>query len=145
MSDYAKVSITLKAGGNTADPWIVIHADSVSEASGLLHEMVKEGVFTGVKTLSAQFADGPSSTREAVETVRRSFPGAEVVTQDDDPWAGTNVTTQQSRQELPNDQGPPPCPECGSPRQFKSGVGKNSGKEYKGYFCSNRDHKPSFI
>src|SRR5690348_7602349 len=97
-SSTAKISITLKAGGNQADPWIVVHADSVSEASSLLHEMVREGVFTGVKSLSDQFASGPASTREAVETVRRSFPGAEVVSSDEDVWAGTNATSQQPRQ-----------------------------------------------
>lgn len=138
-SATAKVSITLKAGGNTADPWIVIHADSVSEASDLLHEMVNQGVFTGVKSLSNQFQGSPASTREAVETVKRTFPGAEVVTQDEDPWAGTDT------QRLPDNQGPPPCPECGGARTFKQGIGKGSGKAYKGYFCSNRDHKPSFI
>lgn len=140
MSDHAKISITLKAGGNTADPWIVVHADSVGEASALLHEMVQEGVFTGVKSLSAQFSGGPSSTREAVETVKRTFPGAQVTQADDDPWAGTDT------QQLPASQGPPPCPECGGPRTFKSGTSKKTGNAYKGYFCNNsRDHSPTFL
>lgn len=137
MSDHAKVSITLKAGGNTADPWIVVHADSVDEAAMLLRQLRDENVFTGVKSLTAQFA-GTDDTGRAVETVRQRFPGSEV-TQDDDPWAGTNATSQ--RQELPGNQGVR-CPTCNGPTEFKSGTSK-AGKPYKMHKCTgNRDHDP---
>ena len=136
MSDHAKVSITLKAGGNQADPWVVIHADSVDEASALLREMVDQNVFTGVKALSNRFA-GVDATGQAVETVKQRFPGAEVA-QDDDPWAGTAATSQ--RQELPGNQGVR-CPTCNGPTEFKQGTSKSSGKPYKMHKCTaNRDH-----
>jgi hypothetical protein len=131
VSDHAKISITLKGGG-AADPWVVVHADTVSEASDILHELISEGVFDGIKNLSTRFHGEPTQTQKAVADVKRSFPGSEVVTSNDPDY-------RQESQELPASQGVR-CPTCNNPMKFRSGV--KNGKEWKGHFCSNRDHDP---
>lgn len=126
MADHAKVSITVKAGGNHADPWVVFHADSVDEAGYLIQEMIAKDVFQAVKRVSSAFAAGSVTTEQAVNTVRTSFPQAEVVA---------------DSQALPAGQGVQ-CSTCGGPTNFKSGTSR-AGKPYKGHFCvANRDHTP---
>lgn len=36
------------------------------------------------------------------------------------------------------DQGGHFCPDCGSPQEYKEGIGK-TGKPYKGYFCTGTE------
>jgi hypothetical protein len=37
------------------------------------------------------------------------------------------------------------CTTCGQPMVYRTGVNKSSGKEWKGYFCPNKDSNPIFI
>lgn len=128
MTDSPKVSITVKAGSGHGDPWVVFHANSVDEAGYLIQDMLAKDVFTKVRQVSQQFAQGVS-TEQAVNTVRETFPGA---------------TVTSDSQQLPESQGVP-CGVCGGPTQFKSGTSR-AGKPYKGHFCtSNRDHAPVWV
>jgi hypothetical protein len=151
MSEYAKLSITVKAGSNSGDPWVVIHAGSVDEAHSLISELLAKGVLAGVRQLSDGFHQPNATPQQAVAQVMQTFPGAQVVSDTGGMWAGTNATPQQPAngyvaqpnvsQQLPAAQGVP-CSTCGGPTQFKSGV-SSKGKAYKGHFCLNdRDHAP---
>ena len=42
--------------------------------------------------------------------------------------------------------GTPPCPDCGASSDYREGVGQDTGKAYRGFFCTvNRDHKPQWL
>jgi len=126
VSDEHRISVTLKAGGNTADPWIVVRGDTVQEVGDLIKGIRDNGVFGAVQRISAEFANGGQSTESAVETVRESFPGAEVV----------------SDQQLPDEH---KCQTCGARAEFKSGTSK-AGKSYRMWKCTrDRDHQPEWV
>lgn len=155
MADHGKLSITFT--GTDQPPWVVFHPDSVDEGGYMVQEARAKGLFLKVREVQAEYAG--VSTEQALQTVRQTFPNAQVV-QDNDPWAGTGLppasanapqaaynqavaayNQQPPAQQLPQGQGVP-CSTCGGPTQFKSGTSKQ-GKQYKGHFCiQNRDHAP---
>jgi hypothetical protein len=126
VSDTSKIVLTFKQGTGYDAPWVVIHGDSVAEASLLLEQVRTTGVFAGVRGAAAEFAS-PVSETEAVATVTNAFPGSTVVTP---PVMATGPPAQSASMD-------PRCPDCGGAMQFKSGTGA-TGSPYRGWFCDNK-------
>jgi hypothetical protein len=141
MTEHAKISVTIKAGSNSGDPWIVFHGDTVDEVGYMIQEVMAKNVTERVRQASHMFATGQTPDGMAVAAIQNAFPGAQVVSAPPaDVWAGTDATAQPAQQLPP--AASVPCPTCNGPTEFKSGVSK-AGKPYKMHKCtSNRDHNP---
>lgn len=153
MSDEinSKIVVTLKGGGGYEAPWIVIHAESVDEMATIMSEVTETGLTVAVKGLADQFrtvmTGNPqavaSAALGAVEISAPAMSGQPVVPGPGAP-AGNGVGNYPAPsqpqfapgqpQQLPPGLNPP-CPTCGGPTQFKSGIGSRG--EWKGYFCVN--------
>lgn len=122
MSDTAKIVLTFKQGTGFDAPWVVIHADTVDEASSLLQEVRTKGVFPGVRSAAAEFQAITPTEGEAVTTITNAFPGSTVTSAPAPATAPASVD--------------PRCPDCGGSMTYKSGSGKNG--PYQGWFCNTK-------
>lgn len=99
------LSITLKAGTGYGAPWVVLHAQSVFEAGEMLEELRLSGALTAVREAAREFQAATPSMEQAVQTVQRTFPGAQTH-QPGQVWAGGSQAQQGGSQELPSQYQP---------------------------------------
>lgn len=123
MTD-AKIVLTLKGGTGYDEPWVVIHADTVDEASALLKEVNDKGVFSGMKAAASVFHAAPTAEGQAVSAVVGTFPGSTVT-----PPAAPAAPAPTSSVD-------PRCPDCGSAMTYKTG--SSARGPWQGWFCQNK-------
>lgn len=116
-----EITFTFKAGANYADPWVVVRADTVDEASEVLQDLRERGAFSAVKAVAGEFWQSPAA---GVETAQEVL-GAEVISEE---RAAPSTPTP------PVEQSTPPCETCGGPTKFKNGTSPKTGA-WAGYFC----------
>lgn len=130
-----KVVITLKAGREFSDPWVVFHGDSVDEAGQLLGEFRQRGLFGNVKAAAQEFAQAPTTAAQAVANVQAAIPGSQVVPQAASAPALPATYPPHQQASLG-----PACGVCGGPTEEKSGTGRRG--PWKGHFCINSKNLP---
>lgn len=137
----SEISITFKEGPAYDAPWIVVKAKDADEAYETIQDLRAKHVFEGVKAVAQEFKQlkpglpfevtmpdspapqAPDDVSRAVKTVLEKIPGSQII---------------QDTQKLP-DSMTPRCGKCEQPAQQKSGVSKQSGVKYDGWFCMTKD------
>ena len=121
----SKIVTTYKEGSSYDSSWVVVHANSLEEAKGLLTQ---------------EFADYLKEVKKVASFFRGgSTPAAA-------PAAGVRQSAPQPAQEAPGGE----SRSCSHGQmKFMSGFAKASGKPYKGFFCPSPDRgsqcKPVFL
>jgi hypothetical protein len=127
-----RLTVTLKAGKDFSDPWVVFHGGSTDE---VLQELAK--------------LQNDETLLKATSTVATAFHRVYV-----EAKGGAPAPTQQPSQAPAQQAAPPPqpqaqtaqavfCGKCGQQMTYKEGTGQKG--PWKGYFCSDRDHGPRFV
>jgi hypothetical protein len=125
-----KVTMTLKGGSGFDAPWVVIHAADIPDA---------------YEQLSGDNAALLVEVMNKVAKASKYFNGLYLVGTDTN---GNIQTSAGPRQGAPRQSQQPPAgaPECPPGWEFKSGVSKNTGKPWKGFFPPRgSDEKPLFF
>lgn len=116
-----KVVVTLKGGRDFDAPWIVIHANDVTEANDQLRDPALGDLIRNTKEVAKFFAGGGQSTPQAAPRSQQSNVG-----QRGKP-AGASMHPQGETRQCAHGQ-----------MTYRSGWNKN-GKPYEGFFCPERD------
>lgn len=120
VSDQSKLTLTLKGGAGFDAPWIVLHAESPSEALQILND-------ESLKTLM-----------EVSQSAAKHFVSQNQIA----PAAPAQAANGQP---AGSQQAPAGSPACPPGWTFKSGISK-AGNPYKGYFPPRGDDsKPIFF
>jgi hypothetical protein len=118
------VTVTLKAGQGFEAPWIVIHAENVADAK----DQIDQGVF-------AELAERTVAAAEffrAAHNVKKGLAANEAASAPAQQDGGaSNYATNSG---APAQQGEGKTCIHGA-MTYREGVGKQSGKPYKAYFC----------
>lgn len=124
------VTVTLKAGQGFEAPWIVIHAESVADAK----DQIDQGVFAELAertVAAAEFFRAAHNVKKGLAANEAASAPAPQPQQNGPSWS-----QQGSQQQAPPAQQGEGKTCIHGPMTYREGVGKQSGKPYKAYFCA---------
>jgi hypothetical protein len=137
------VTVTLKAGPGFESPWIVIHAESVADAKA----QINQGEFAELAERTVAAAEFFRAAHNVKSGLAANEPQQAAPPAQQQSWSGGGAATAQttgggwSQQGSGQTQQQAPA-QSGEGKQcvhgamtFREGVGKQSGKPYKAFFC----------
>ena len=131
------VTVTLKAGQGFEAPWIVIHAESVADAK----DQIDQGVFAELAERTVAAAEFFRAAHNVKKGLAANEAASAPAQQNGPSWSQGGSRQDGGASNYATNSGAPAQQGEGKtcihgPMTYREGVGKQSGKPYKAYFCA---------